>query len=707
ELLTGRPPFAGTSLAAIARAVTHDLPAPPSRSNNQVELDLEAICLKCLEKDPARRYPSASDLEEDLERYLSGQPVRARRWSRRERTFRWIAHNRTIFTLAILVFLSLTAGLVVAIFQSQSLRQLYEVSEQHRELAESNFTASQRQQLRAERHLARAEAAIDALLNDVADALEPMPQMESLRRQLLESALEHERGMLAEEEGSLDNRLRFAHSLGRMADLQMRLGMFAEAQETAHSLEQLQDHFMSADGEQRVAGLELVAKAQLLVYAAALERGEIRHTSQQIQHLLDQLAQWNEAEQHPSLMRLQASAWSLRAMAAKLLGQFEETQAASRAAISVLERIPADHRRSSDELDVLANRNQIANVYSDTGNNLLAIDIWRATLERELDLARQVPYQSVVRANHTITRINLASALAAEKDFEESNKHYRQAIEELANWCDQFPLHFRYFQIRLAALTGFGSSLQNQGDIDGAIAIGREATAWGQEVIDRFGDDPRALASFSAACGNLGNLLFYYRQDADAAEGLWEKQLRCARRLVELQPDSAQRYADLAFAFGNLAGFQLASNRLEDAEVNIRESLQAIDQAHQRSPSSTSIIVKYRRNLSNLMLLKCLQRDVAGALEVSQRIISFNPADVEGLLLAASTAARCQQAVVQNTHDFFGQTDDQEMADRYATCCLEFLAAAKSHGFDNVSALTYRPEFSLIITRPEFAELCK
>jgi WD40 repeat protein len=78
ELLTGRPPFQGTIPLEVLRRVLVDRPVRPRALNPKVNRDLEAVCLKCLEKDPARRYASAQELADDLGRWLSGEAVRAR-----------------------------------------------------------------------------------------------------------------------------------------------------------------------------------------------------------------------------------------------------------------------------------------------------------------------------------------------------------------------------------------------------------------------------------------------------------------------------------------------------------------------------------------------------------------------------------------------------------------------------------------------------
>jgi eukaryotic-like serine/threonine-protein kinase len=99
-LLTGRPPFRGATPLEIVTQVREREPEPPSRWCRAVGRDLETVCLKCLWKEPGQRYRSALELAEDLERWLRGEPVTARRAGRVERLWRWCRRNPAVAALS-------------------------------------------------------------------------------------------------------------------------------------------------------------------------------------------------------------------------------------------------------------------------------------------------------------------------------------------------------------------------------------------------------------------------------------------------------------------------------------------------------------------------------------------------------------------------------------------------------------------------------
>ena len=112
-LLTQRPPFTGQNPMDVLLDVLSKDPDTPSSLNIALSRDLETICMKCLEKAPNKRYESAADLAEDLERFIAGEPIHARRISRLERGLRW-CKRRPFLVATICLAVTLVIGLPIA-----------------------------------------------------------------------------------------------------------------------------------------------------------------------------------------------------------------------------------------------------------------------------------------------------------------------------------------------------------------------------------------------------------------------------------------------------------------------------------------------------------------------------------------------------------------------------------------------------------------
>ena len=130
QLLTGDLPFRGSTQMMLQKVI-HDDPPGPRTLEGRVPKDLDTICLKCLEKEPSRRYRTAGELAADLRRYLAGQPVAARRLGTLGRTLRWARRNRAVSLLLVVTMVTLlTASIVSSYFGWRAAENARRVDQQ-------------------------------------------------------------------------------------------------------------------------------------------------------------------------------------------------------------------------------------------------------------------------------------------------------------------------------------------------------------------------------------------------------------------------------------------------------------------------------------------------------------------------------------------------------------------------------------------------
>jgi serine/threonine protein kinase len=209
ELLTGRPPFRGTSPLETMRQVRFDEPVPLTRLQPAVPRDLEIICLKCLRKEPDRRYPTALALADDLRRFLGNEPILARPTGFWERGVKW-ARRRPTAAALVLVSTFAAVLLIAGLFW--------------------HLTRLRWERDHAERNFRKARQAVDEMLTEVAqEHLASEPHMEGKRRVLLEKALKFYQEFLEAKGDDPTIQKETALAAQRVGDILRLLGRYDQA----------------------------------------------------------------------------------------------------------------------------------------------------------------------------------------------------------------------------------------------------------------------------------------------------------------------------------------------------------------------------------------------------------------------------------------------------------------------------------------------
>ena len=216
ELLSGQLPFTGDSVFELLRQIQESEPVLLRQLQPDVHRDLETICSKCLEKDPAHRYPSAAALAGDLRRFRSGEPITARPIGRVERVSRWCRRYPAVTGLAVSLALTLLSGLFIVSI-------LWWRAEQLRNVAEANL-----QQSRA--NLKLAIGAVDKFCSRVTEDPRLMENdLRPLRHHLLQTAVEFHRQLVTQRGRSVDSKLDLARANARLGRLTSEIGAGEEA----------------------------------------------------------------------------------------------------------------------------------------------------------------------------------------------------------------------------------------------------------------------------------------------------------------------------------------------------------------------------------------------------------------------------------------------------------------------------------------------
>jgi tetratricopeptide (TPR) repeat protein/tRNA A-37 threonylcarbamoyl transferase component Bud32 len=426
-LLTGRPPFRGDTPLDTLNQVRRQEPEPPSRSNPRVDRDLETICLKCLEKDSQRRYGSAEALAEDLERWLVGEPIRARRSNAWERTVKWAKRRPALAGLMGISGAAAVALLVVSLLYNMWLKE------------ERDNVRTQRDKARERFQLARN--AVDEFYMQVSVSREMKAKgVEKLRTKLLEMALEYYQ-RFAEEADDFDVQAERAVAYWRLGKLYRDTARSEKAEQAYHEALAIFQHLVAARAEtpQYLQHLAAVRHNLAFLYEDT-ERSEQAEQAHQEALLIRKRL----VAAHPGVLEYQHDlAQTHQSLGAlyQATGRAEQAQQAHQGALDILKPLAAAHPEVSKYHELLADvYNNLGHLHNDAKRRDPARQSFldALTIRKRLAVTHpEVPqYQSDLAVAHESLGI-LYSDTGSNQRAEEA---YREALSIRKRLVAEHPL---------------------------------------------------------------------------------------------------------------------------------------------------------------------------------------------------------------------------------------------------------------------------
>jgi tetratricopeptide (TPR) repeat protein len=549
DVLTGRPPFEGVSVLETLQMVRSQEPVRPRHLHAGLPRDLETICLKCLEKEPAKRYAGADELARDLGRFLAGEPIAARPVGPVERGLKWARRRPTAAALAAVVVaasLLLLGGGVWSYFTIRAARdRAVERSRQAREAADYMYT----------------QVAEDWLANE--------PYLTDLQKEFLERSVRFNEQIARDEDTDPAGRREVALAYFRMGQIYRMLGRARDAEDNYGRAVTIQDELHTRFPDEPRYADDLASSYNWL--------GELHRTTGE----RDPTDAYRRAEdlqrdlfaRRPDEPRYtQALARTLynRGLLSHARNQLEDAARHLTEAVGLLEQVPQGARNSSVRHDLARAYLDLGLVLRTSGRLGDARDVTGQAAELLGELHDGARHVSGYRFELAMARQNLGNILSTQGELPGAEEKIASAVGSLDELVKDFP-----------QFPAYRKELANAYNSHGAVAyrLSRRPDAaerpWGEavrnwrELDSQFPNTAVYRGGLGMTVGNLGWLRLKQKRPADARRSLEEGlgYMADALRLSPGQPDfldaAANQCRDLADAVTAL-GAREAGDRLAD-----------------------------------------------------------------------------------------------------------------------------------------------
>jgi serine/threonine protein kinase/TolA-binding protein len=677
ETLTGRPPFrAAKPLDTVQQVISQD-PVPPSRLNPKVPRDLETICLKCLQKEPRKRYASAEALAEDLRRFQASEPIEARPTPMWERAWKWARRRPAVAALVAVIGLAAVGLLWGGLWYNGQLRHERDRAELERDRAETNFRM--------------AFQAVDNLLREVgAKDLENEPHMEQQRRRLLEKALRYYQEFLKQKSDDPIVRKQTGKAHKQLGDVFRLLQQTAEAEKAyqkaiAH-LDRLAAEFPEeAEYQNALAESynwlgELYRESDRLNEAAAVYREALK--------IQEKLAA--DYPKEPEYPRNKARSLFNLGIVFQDKGQAPEAEKAFAGAIAILKDPKIQFP------DEPPHRQELARALINLGLFLTSRSVDQALAANSEALALLKPLAEKLSSpefRKELAIIYNNRALILIHAGRQAGNQDAPAGAASAVGLGYSPLGTGLYCVPHALLTG--RAQRKWAFFKQAEEENRKAWVIAKKLVNDFSSVP----GYQKELANTYNLrgVVHYTIDLAQTADDWEKAVGLWRNLAQTYPRVADYQAKLAEAMRNLGLLLDREKKYGEARLKFEEALEHLQKALKAKPNKPDFLNSLFLLRQSLAESLVEMNDHKAAVRTARELARTLPHSGRGYFLAACFIARCVGKVGADAT--LSEAKRVALKKQYGDLALDMLKRAldRKHPVDftdkNLKAIRDREDF--------------
>jgi tetratricopeptide (TPR) repeat protein len=614
ELLTGEAPFRRATALETLQAVRLEEPRRLARPGLLIPADLEAICLKCLEKSQGKRYPTAEALAEDLRSFLDDRPVSARRPGAINRLLRWGRRRPAVAALTAAVGLlgmALVVGSMVAAVWLNEAR------------LEAEASADQAREDRD-----RVQDALDAMTSQVAlDWLTAQRELSPDQKKFLQNAVNYYREFAAET--AVDEKGR-----ARVAGSALRLGRILE----------------------RLGQLEDAAKAY-----------------QQAEAGFSQLV--SDFPEHPRHRQQLATALFQQAFVARLRSRWTEADAALRRSLAMRQELARRHPQEPDfRADLAAAHSDLGILLRMQGQHAESEKEQRESARLREELVAEFPNDPDHRRNLSISLNNLAVVLVDLKRHQDALPVTRRSVELKEQLAQEFPDIVKYQDDLGHGFGNFGALLlmlkqksEAKGMFERAVAVYRVLTA-------KFPSIPLYRRQLGQNCHNVAAVHCEAEQWAQA-ESQQTEAIAILERLTADFPNAADYELSLGDAYRQQGNIQRDQERETPALEEYDKAVERFDAILARQPKFPIARQRLLKTLIARAQVRTWTGRCSEAMEDWNRVLALAP---EPHQAAWRMARRLTETWAGNPHPALAEADAVAESDSADGLQLYFAAAIHS-----------------------------